>query len=30
MPQVRRLLAEEGVTFTRAVVSNPLCCPSRA
>ena len=30
MPHVRRLLADEGVTFTRAVVSNPLCCPSRA
>jgi len=24
------LMADEGVTFTQAVVSSPLCCPSRA
>lgn len=30
MPRVRRLLAGRGVTFARAFVSNPLCCPSRA
>ena len=30
MPNVRRLLGARGVTFTNAVVSNPLCCPSRA
>ena len=30
MPKVRTLLGGSGVTFTSAVVSNPLCCPSRA
>jgi len=30
MPKVRKLLGARGVTFTNAVVSNPLCCPSRA
>ncbi len=30
MPQVERLLAAEGVTFDQAIVSNSLCCPSRA
>lgn len=30
MPQLQRLLMDEGVTFTNAIVSNPLCCPSRA
>lgn len=30
MPRVRRELAEQGVTFSLAVVSNPVCCPSRA
>ena len=30
MPNVRNLLGAHGVTFTDAVVSNPLCCPSRA
>jgi arylsulfatase A-like enzyme len=30
MPNVRRLLGERGVTFEQAVVSNSLCCPSRA
>jgi N-acetylglucosamine-6-sulfatase len=30
MPEVRRLLAQEGMTFQQAFVTNPLCCPSRA
>jgi N-acetylglucosamine-6-sulfatase len=30
MPNVRRLLAAQGTTFTNAVDSFPLCCPSRA
>ncbi|MGH2804986.1 MAG: sulfatase family protein, partial [Thermoleophilaceae bacterium] len=30
MSGVRSRLAGEGTTFTRAFVSNPLCCPSRA
>ncbi|MFM9043221.1 MAG: sulfatase-like hydrolase/transferase, partial [bacterium] len=30
MPNVRTLIAGEGVTFERAYVSYPLCCPSRA
>ncbi len=30
MPNVRTLIAAEGVTFERAYVSYPLCCPSRA
>jgi N-acetylglucosamine-6-sulfatase len=30
LPQVDELLAAEGVTFTRNVVSFPVCCPSRA
>ncbi len=30
MPNVRRYLMHEGVTFTNASVVNPLCCPSRA
>jgi arylsulfatase A-like enzyme len=29
MPTVRDELAEKGVTFSNAFVSNPLCCPSR-
>jgi N-acetylglucosamine-6-sulfatase len=29
MPTVRTELAAKGVTFPRAVVVNPLCCPSR-
>jgi arylsulfatase A-like enzyme len=29
-PEIQRRLGEGGVTFTQAVVSNPLCCPSRA
>lgn len=30
MPNVKRLLARQGTTFTQAVDSFPLCCPSRA
>jgi N-acetylglucosamine-6-sulfatase len=30
MPNVRRLLAGPGVTFSNAFVVNSLCCPSRA
>ncbi len=30
MPNVSRLLASTGTTFSDAVVSGPLCCPSRA
>jgi arylsulfatase A-like enzyme len=30
MPNVRRLLMKKGTTFTNAVDSFPLCCPSRA
>jgi arylsulfatase A-like enzyme len=30
MPNVRRLLARKGTTFTDAVDSFPLCCPARA
>ncbi len=30
MPGVRRVLADEGVTFRNAFVTNPLCCPSRS
>jgi arylsulfatase A-like enzyme len=30
MPNVRKLLARQGTTFTNAVDSFPLCCPSRA
>jgi N-acetylglucosamine-6-sulfatase len=30
MPHVRRLLARRGMRLTQAVVSNPICCPSRA
>lgn len=30
MPEVRRLLVSRGMTLRRAIVTNPLCCPSRA
>jgi arylsulfatase A-like enzyme len=30
MPHVRALLGAHGVTFDQAIVSNSLCCPSRA
>ena len=30
MPETRKLLAGGGVKFTRAFVTNSLCCPSRA
>lgn len=30
MPEVQRLLVRRGMTFRQAVVTNPLCCPSRA
>lgn len=30
MPLTRRLLGGEGTTFTEAIVTTPLCCPSRA
>jgi N-acetylglucosamine-6-sulfatase len=30
MPNVKRLLVKKGTTFTDAVDSFPLCCPSRA
>lgn len=29
MPATRRLLAEEGATFSSFYVNSPLCCPSR-
>ena len=30
MPEVQRLLVRQGMSLRRAIVSNPLCCPSRA
>ena len=30
MPQTRKLIAGQGVTFDRSYVNFPLCCPSRA
>jgi N-acetylglucosamine-6-sulfatase len=30
MPNVQALLAKEGLTFSNAFVTTPLCCPSRA
>jgi N-acetylglucosamine-6-sulfatase len=29
-PAVRSLIGAQGITFSNAVVTNPLCCPSRA
>ena len=30
MPETRNRIADEGVTFPNALVTTPLCCPSRA
>lgn len=30
MPNVRRLLADQGVTFSNSFVSDSLCCPARS
>src|SRR3712207_6404656 len=30
MPKTSSLLAEQGMSFQNAFVTNPLCCPSRA
>ena len=30
MPQVQRFLIDGGMRFKRAIITNPLCCPSRA
>ena len=30
MPNLKSLLANQGITFENAYVTNPLCCPSRA
>ncbi|MDQ4108858.1 MAG: sulfatase [Actinomycetota bacterium] len=30
MPEVQRLLVRRGMSLRRAIVTNPLCCPSRA
>src|SRR5688572_2635243 len=30
MPGVQKLLADRGLTFANAFVTNPLCCPSRS
>jgi N-acetylglucosamine-6-sulfatase len=30
MPHLQRLLVAKGMTLRRAIVTNPLCCPSRA
>jgi arylsulfatase A-like enzyme len=30
MPKLEKLVGEEGITFGRAYLADPLCCPSRA
>ena len=30
MPELQKLVGERGVSFERAYLSDPLCCPSRA
>lgn len=30
LPRLQRVMADEGVTFENAFVTNPICCPSRA
>ena len=30
LPHIRRLLVQQGVTFTNATSPHPLCCPARA
>lgn len=30
MPKTRSLLGDQGMSFSNAYVSNPLCCPARA
>jgi arylsulfatase A-like enzyme len=30
MPETRRVFGSQGVTYSNAVVTTPLCCPSRA
>ncbi|MEH6775274.1 MAG: sulfatase-like hydrolase/transferase, partial [Cereibacter changlensis] len=30
LPEVERLIGEEGVTFDNAITPHPLCCPARA
>jgi arylsulfatase A-like enzyme len=30
MPQLKKLVIEEGVTFHNAFVHTPICCPSRS
>jgi N-acetylglucosamine-6-sulfatase len=30
MPRTRRLIGDQGVTFTDAISTDPLCCPARA